>query len=259
MGLNPLQIDVLKDLTLKQPEVRLRYFASVEAGIYINVLTKHGVESKAIATVNDRAAHLETWRLVDLPLMVSTQVGLIHIRRGQVWVDVTLRFGQMLEMHLFNGYIYHWHNLTWPPGVFDDMTASPGCLRSITGTDPDAGSNAVETVPGNTRWRLVSFVVSLTTSADAGDRVVHIVVDDGTNELARWVSPSAQVASKTYAYYSESGVGVEQSLRSNRVVLPLPPALLLFQGWRIRTATDGMFAADNYGAPQMLVEEWLED
>lgn len=184
-------------------------------------------------------------------------------RRGQTFVYVAVVRGGVgggdVSACLIQDYVAVGHSAVWPGAIVRQSVEGPGVLRSITGSDPAAGAEVTGSVPTNARWRLLSFQVALTTSADAGDRRVHVFIDDGSKELIRWASPSLQTASLTYTYYAESGVGAEMSVRGNRIVLALPTDLMMFQAWRIRTFCEGMFAADDYAAPQYTVEEWNEE
>jgi len=132
-------------------------------------------------------------------------------------------------------------------------------IKAITGTDPAAGSEISETVPTNARWRVASFRFSLTTSATVADRYVQLVVDDGTTPI-RWgdFSPSPQGASATWTYQASPG-GVEHTVRVGVVRIALPDNLVLPQGWRIRTSTANLQTDDDFGPPELIVEEWIEE
>jgi len=135
----------------------------------------------------------------------------------------------------------------------------PGCIRAITGTDPAAGSEVCETVPTNARWRVISFRFALTTSATVADRHVQLVVDDGAGPIL-WgdFSPSTQPASSTLTYQASTG-GVEHTDRAGVPRIALPDNLILPQGWRIRTVTSNLQSDDDFAAPALIVEEWIEE
>ncbi len=53
--------------------------------------------------------------------------------------------------------------------------------------------------------------------------------------------------------------GFARVAQDNEIYIPLPGPLLLPQGSRVRTLTSGLDPADNFGAPRMGLQEWIED
>lgn len=131
-----------------------------------------------------------------------------------------------------------------------------GLIRSITGTDPAANVEISETVPDRRRWRLLGIVFTLVTSVDVIDRTVVLIIDDGTNTLVSIPSTTTQAASETKVYQYAQRPGAQVDVGDN-FYIPIP-YLTLKGGYRIRTATAGRQAADNFGAPQLLIEEWID-
>ncbi len=142
------------------------------------------------------------------------------------------------------------------------MTISPtinsvhGRLRSITGTDPAAGAEISETVPDRRRWRILAVRFTLVTDDPVADRLVHLILDDGTNIFCDVCVTTAHAASITKTY-NFSNFGSTQLNPVTCLYIPLPP-LPLSPGFRIRTATDLLEVTDDFSAPQLLVEEWID-
>lgn len=131
-----------------------------------------------------------------------------------------------------------------------------GRIRSITGTDPAAGAEISEVVPDRRRWRILAVRFSLTTDATAADRIVHLHLDDGTSIFADVCVTTAHAASITKVY-NFSNYGSTQLAPTTCLYIPLPP-LPLMPGYRIKTITDNLQAGDDFTAPQLLVEEWID-
>lgn len=131
-----------------------------------------------------------------------------------------------------------------------------GRLRSITGTDPAANTEISETVPERRRWILRSFHFQLVTDVNGANRYITIIIDDGTNVLFQFRVAQVQIADKTYNY-SFADINVDETFVDPELFHPLPN-LTLFAGCRIRTITTDRQVTDNYGAPQMLIEEWID-
>lgn len=183
-------------------------------------------------------------------------------QRGQLFVQVGLDIGVRSfdepVMVLVSDYLTAANVLGWPRGYLRSSAEGQGFLRSITGTDPAAGVEISETVPTNARWRLLGFRAPLVTSATVATRRVHLLIDDGTTTLLDLASGTSQAASLTRNYNSNlTGL---PSIVDSEIFIQFPhDSILLAQGFRLRTSTTLFQAGDNWGAPQMWVEEWIEE
>ncbi len=175
--------------------------------------------------------------------------------RLQIVRGITGAFQELAT--LAQGYCNAVQRLAYPGSEVRSSLDQPGAVRSITGTDPAAGVEVSETVPTGARWQLLGLVVNFATSADVATRQVTVVADDGANVYARLEAAAGQVASLSRFYSIGPGLGNTAPV-TNSFQLPFPIDAHLLAGHRIRTTTNNLQVADNYGAPQLLVREWLE-
>lgn len=147
--------------------------------------------------------------------------------------------------------------LAWPGGALEGPTRGGGWIRSITGTDPAAGAEISETVPTGARWKIVSIEFTLVTDATVANREPILTLDDGATEWFR-SGPSAVIAATGTVRNVAAAFGAPPAAVTNFRSILLPPDLVLSAGFRIRTSTTNLQAGDNYGAPVLLVTEWLE-
>jgi hypothetical protein len=182
-------------------------------------------------------------------------------RRGQCFVQVGIGRGPAavpIFLHtLISDYAVTDMAPSWPGGLLRHSVEGPGMLRSVLGTDQAAGAEISETVPAGARWRLRGLRAQLVTSATVATRRVHVFVDDGATKLFELAAADTQLASLTRNYNVEP-VGFQRTAQDNEIYVPTAPDLQLLQGWRIRTATTLFDAGDNWGPPQLDVEEWME-
>ncbi len=142
------------------------------------------------------------------------------------------------------------------------MTTSPtiqqphGRVFSSTCPDPAPGSEILEVVPARRRWILHAIRFILTTDGNDSSRFVHLILDDGTNIFLD-ICVTAAHAKSTTKIYNFSSFGSTQLEPNDCLYIPLPP-LPLKESYRIRTITDGIQVGDDYTAPQLLVEEWID-
>jgi hypothetical protein len=158
---------------------------------------------------------------------------------------------------LLADYVTATGRLAWPGSPIASSVAGVGRLRSITGTNPAAGAEISETVPAGVRWRLLALQASMVTGAAVANRLPALVIDDGVSELWR-SNPLGNLTATTTTRLSW-GVDTVNAASSGGTEweIALPP-MVLPPGARLRTSTSAIQAADDWGAPQYLVEEWLE-
>lgn len=184
------------------------------------------------------------------------------VRRGQLWAQAGIvRGGELadqLVQVLVADYLTDNGIIGYPYGPIRSSVEGPGIIRSITGTNPAAGLEISETVPTNARWNLLAFSAVLVTSAAVANRQVNLIVDDGANTVYDFPSASVQAASLTHRY-NAAPAAPAPVVTNLRHLIPLPRPTTLFQGFRLRTSTTLIDPADDWGAPQLLVEEWIED
>jgi len=194
-----------------------------------------------------------------LNLLVVRSAG--SFRRGQFFVQLGVFRGSgasgFRHCVLASGYVGHDLVVNWPGTGINSPLEGPGILRSVLGTNPAAGAEISETVPAGARWRLQAMRFELQTSAVVASRSVAVLVDDGASELLRVTAPNSQAAS-LLCRYTVAPFGSAPSSTYN-ILVSLPLNLFLWQGWRIRTVTSLLDAGDNFGAPMITVEEWIED
>ncbi len=158
---------------------------------------------------------------------------------------------------LAQGYVNFVNFLSWPVSRSISPREGPGVIRSIAGTDPAAGVEIIETVPTGAVWKILSFFATLATSIAVANRAVSVAIDDGTNAFARVFANGVQAASttNTYNFLPRS---IEPAATNLNYYGCMPLDMTLSAGYRIRTLTALLDAADDWGAPRLLVEEWVE-
>ena len=183
-------------------------------------------------------------------------------RRGQCFVLLEVvrgLSGAVIPLAtLLQGYVTDTSRLAYPGAPLEAMTSGAGVLRSIAGTDPAANTEISETVPTNARWRVHAIQFTLVTDANAANREVALTIDDGTTVFARIPSGFTHVASTTIVYSAFHHAPRNTAAQDTTKNFPLP-RIDLQGGYRLATVTTARQATDNYGAPQILVEEWIED
>jgi hypothetical protein len=177
-------------------------------------------------------------------LSVSVDATGLAYRRGQCWCQIALMRGAaangVVESTLISDYIAGTARLAW-----------------YIGNVPAAGAEIAVTVPVGALWRVLALSFALVTDGNGGNRTVTLYIDDGTYFYAIVEPPVQQGISGTRQYSYAAGYPVHTPLVTAMQVA-IPQDLRLPAGCRIRTITTGIDAGDQYNAPALLVEEWMQ-
>jgi hypothetical protein len=181
--------------------------------------------------------------------------------RGQCYTRARIQRSTgtpLLVLHsVLAGYLTDEYTPSFPYGVIEGPLSGPGMFRSIAGTNPAANAEISETVPTGARWKLHSMMATLVADANAANRSAQLVIDDGTNVVLRSAPALTQTATQTiiYNWTARGAAGSVAALTASELI---PPDLYLPAGYRINTLTNNLQATDDWGAPRLYVEEWIE-
>jgi len=259
LGLQVLDTRLLRFAEAELPELFIESWSNAVRTVLIRGFTIHGTLSFNHTTNGDRSRATDAFRLPEFPVMIQASPEAVPVRRGELYVRITLRLGGFPVGRLSAGYLTDSKTITWPPGVFEHFVSGLGLLRSITIPNPGAGNEISETVPTNTVWHVRGMMFGFVTDATVATRRVTVQFDDGGLRFIRTRAAQTQAASQDLTYSLTEGVGGEDTIGQGGNQIHLPSNIRLFQGWRIRTLTDNMQAGDYYRDIQLYVEEWIEE
>jgi hypothetical protein len=241
------------------------------ASLRVDVRGRHLLANGRMATVelsnvpaSNRTAVTNLYTLGEgFLLNLGIFLGSGSCKRGQCYVVVGLAQGQdashLKHTIIAQGYVGTGVNQAWPGNRLEQPTEGNGVLRRVAGTNPPATNEIHEAVPTGARWRLLSLFVALTTNATvANRRPVFTLSDISSFAFYSASAPIVQAASLTTYYDIVSGLAYDTAPDSTRVLIGIPAFLLLSAGCQIDSLTTNMQAGDDYIAPSMWVEEWIE-
>lgn len=156
---------------------------------------------------------------------------------------------------LIAGYTNNSVPLCWPETAPVKPTDGPGWYHSAASSVPGAGVDITYTVPAGSRQRVVSLVATLTPSAVVANRLVNLIVDDGANVFANIPTNVTLAASTVNTYEFADSLNFLAPFNGVSVA-PIPSNLILSPGFRIRTSTTGIQAADQWSAMELLIADW---
>ena len=222
------------------------------------VIGQYSIPTVAAGTGNNYSLSLPECFL----LSVSVDFMNTSLFTGRAWASIRLgrikavfaQTGQLLAA----GYVTPNYSVAFPGSNVTSVGAGAGWIHSITGSTPGAGADISETVPAGIRWRIISFVATLVTSVAVANRAPILQITDGTHTTYYGATPTIQGAGVSWAY--TFGPGMQQIAGTQGVTgLPCPDGLKLGGGSQIKTLTNSLQAADQWSAPQYVVEQWVMD
>ena len=225
--------------------------------LQIRGMGKEQAISADIVTSSDRSLVSSVIDITDTPIFLTARTSATGVKRGELYVKVFLRVDGVIVALLMAGYVYDTSKIAYPGGQLEGSTEGPGLIRSITGTDPAAGVEISETVPTGTKWKFKSLLVVFTTDATVISRYPAIIINDGSKDIIRIATTTGQAAGNAFRY-TFSDTGSSNTAVASGINIILTKDLILPAGYIIKTITTSIVAGDNYEAPQLLVEEWIE-
>lgn len=184
-------------------------------------------------------------------------------RHGQVFAEVGLLRGlttnAVITHALISDYVQPSLPRGWPGGVLRSSADGPGVIRAVVGANPAAGVAPTITVPTGARWRVLAFGATLVTDATVANRFPHFEVFDpgAAGVVFRGAPVVAQAASLT-VYHQAAPLGAGLTTTDGVQLHQAPIGLLATALQVLRFTTTNLQAADDWGIPVAIVEEWLE-
>lgn len=201
------------------------------------------------ATIAQRVVPGETWERVLLARVTFTADATAGVRNPRM--EITDALGRVLYGTPLAAGVGPGGQLIANLAVNGtDEISAPGPFLNVSNGAPAAGAEFVYTVPAGQSLSVESLQFSLTTSATVANRTVQVIIDDGANELWRWVSPTNQAASTTVEYVGAQSSVEYGAIRNNVQAFELPN-IILGAGYRVRTITVNIQAADQYTAQRL--------
>jgi hypothetical protein len=182
--------------------------------------------------------------------------------RGQTYCRVQVARGltgsERFMTDLLADYVSTRYAPVWPVSQARPPTQGQGLFRLVTGSAPNIGQEIFITVPAGVRWRPYGIRFTLQTESSLATRVVRLQVNDGLVTTVTVAGGARTGGNRIMRFNFVRQVGsVAPPAVVGEIIMPLPD-LLLLGGWRIFTYTENIRVLDQYSAPVLLVEEWIE-
>ena len=219
--------------------------------------TKSGIFTRKIVPTSNGVVLTTTFGMGEIPIWLSAFSNANIAFLGQTYVRISLQVNGDIVSILTAGYVSRTNGITWPNGSIKGPLEGIGRIKTIVGTDQAAGAEISETVTSRFLWKLKSIIFTLVTDATVASRIPSLTIED-TNGVFLRVTPSgSQAASITRNHCFGAGLGVTNNTTTNIFNTPILTDVILPSDAIIKTVTTAIVAGDNYGAPILLVEQFI--
>ena len=237
--------------------LRVSTQASVTTNLRIRGMTKEGIFTFRHTTGATGAITTSTFRIPDIPIFLTVEDIDQANEQGRVHATVILIANGDRLYELCSGFVYAQKGISWPTSSNVDAVPGHGIFREFNGTNQAAGDEIVETIPNGRLWRLLAFQFTLVTAATAGSRRVHAVIAGPGGLELDFFGSTDQIISET-KNYTCAAVGVIRDEKENdKIIIPIPDNLYIPENGTIGTRTTNLAAGDDFGAPNILIEEFF--
>ena len=212
---------------------------------------------------SDRASTTAIFKLTEGFLYhLQCRVSSGTVRRGQCFVKVGLQQGDndlaMLHTTILSDYVDLGYEVAYPGSPIRSSLEGPGIMRVFSGTNPAAGADWTETVPTNAFWEVKSIMATVAVANSGAAREVNLNVTDGTTEFHEQAVTAAATINASTTYLWAQDVNEQSAFQNLHSSIPIP-AFRLPQGSVISSTTGAIVAGDDWTAPIIYLEEWIEE
>jgi len=211
---------------------------------------------------SDRTANVRTLQLSE-GMLIGALIGPAAVTnsRGQTYCTLTLLRNvgvtPLYAEQLIGDYLTSGFNPTWPEGTVKAPSEGAGYVYTVVDSGWSPDERVLVTQPAHTRWRVISISQLLTTSVQAGSRVVELVVAPGAWDVVA-VADQGPSLENLYNFAPslpwESGT---TGIIAGQMV-PLPPGFITVGGTTFTIQAQNMQSNDVFGQTNILVEEWVD-
>jgi hypothetical protein len=158
---------------------------------------------------------------------------------------------------LIANYVTTGNLIGWPEGPNQQSVQGAGGPFTIIQNNPAAGADWTFPVPTGIRIIAQSLSAQLVTAVAVANRVPHLQLLDANNNVTWDCAASAAQAASLTVRYSACG-GIQPAINDNSAIIPLPDQALLLQGWKLRSVTTAIQAADQWQNIWINCLGWVE-
>lgn len=226
--------------------IKNKALSNTSSYVKVAVVTREGLQIFPVTLDNSVEMTTQTFKLNDIPIMVSAYDNGDAIEQGECYVSAFLKLNGQAYYTLFSGLVYRGKGISWPTNVIESTIPMPGKIEEYNMANPAAGAEFSYTVPNNRIFLITAISFRLVTAVAAANRRVHLSITYPGGGAVDYFSSIDQAASLTRDYTCAPRPGGLAEFAGTKIIIPIPDNLWLSEGAIIATATDNLQAADDF-------------
>ena len=216
--------------------------------------TKSGIFSFVHTPNSNGSIATSTFNITDVPIFLSVVDANGTHNLGDVHVRVNLAINGEIVQQLAAGYVATSSAISWPNTNLKDPAPNVGELKIVSITSPSVGDDLGITVPSGQIWRIRAISFQLTTSANAANRKVHLIVSKGAGTYNVCTANTVQTANQAILYTAIPTTPGGDDASDNDIMLPLPNDFILPGGSDLATETENKQSGDAFDSITVYTE-----
>ncbi len=219
----------------------------------IKGFTRDGGFTHRFTPVGDSSIENFNFPLADIPIFISASLSPDVSAGSLAHTTIYLRVNDNRVALLCQGLIGGVFGISFPNQLPQTAMQALGATVSLTGANPAAGAEMIETVPDNQVWELLGAMITLVTDGTVANRTVQLVLTHNNGMKLKRAAGTNQTATQTqiYSFIPGGTSGVFATNASQEVAIPI--GTILDAGSTIETLTTNLQAGDNFGTPKMWI------
>ncbi len=159
---------------------------------------------------------------------------------------------------LMADYVTKYMAPAFPGGRILDPTEGPGLIYTVGFATPGLGADWNMGNPLNSRWRIISILAQLRTSAVVASRNVAIqIIPQGVPIY--WAAAFQSLPASSVGQFAISAAQDNSALIPDLIGVTIPPDIILPSASSINSLTTNLDGGDQWSSIEALVEEWLDN
>lgn len=237
--------------------LRVTTQSDTAATLTVRGMTSEGVFTLKHTTTADGLAATSTFRIPDLPIMVTVIDATGSFEQGQCFVSLSLVANDDILYQLASGLVYRQKAISYPQAPSQDIRPGGGALEYNASTDPAAGANASISVPTTEYWLILRAQVTLVTDATVANRYMNITFGSYAANFNTLHGYNSQAAGATYIYEMLPRGELYDILVPANQSIGLPYPMWVPGGKSISTSVTNLQAGDNLSSLKLYVEKFF--
>jgi len=237
-------------------QLMVEHYSDATRILQIRGFTREATISRDMTTSSNRSLVTTIFDIDSIPIMLTARTSARGVKRGQLYIKVSLLVDGVVVGLLMAGYVSEAHKVFYPGGDCEGSTDGKGYTKLVSVSIPEPGEPFIAQVPTGALWYVKSVVFSFNPSLAVGARIIILdYISAGVPFMRSYLGvtiPAPVPASICFAVSAP-----QQSILATYQTSFLPPDTYLPAGYSINGSLQTSFGGEIFSDIYLQVEEWI--